>query len=75
MEPTDLLTTTQAAEYLGLTRQAIIALTKRQGLGRRFGHAWLFTRAELDAWRDKPRIKGGRPPKVGAGTLPAACPA
>ena len=75
MEPTDLLTTTQAAAYLGLTRQAIIALTKRHGLGHRVGSVWLFTRAELDAWRDKPRTKGGRPPKARAGTVAPTIPA
>jgi hypothetical protein len=40
----DLLTVTQAAEYLGVTRQAVHVLTKR-GYGRRLGSFWLFTRA------------------------------
>lgn len=60
----ELLTTTQAAEYLGVTRQAINLLTKRPtpGLGKRYGSVWMFTKAELDTWRDKPRTHGGRPP-------------
>lgn len=60
----ELLTSAQAAEYLGVTRQAINLLTKRPspGLGRRYGSVWMFTKAELDAWRDKPRPHGGRPP-------------
>lgn len=62
-ERPDLLTITQAAAYLGVTRQAIHKLTKRPipGLGERYGSVWMFTRVELDAWRDKPRTHGGRP--------------
>jgi hypothetical protein len=58
----DLLTITQAAAYLGTTRQAIHLLTKQPypGLGTRYGSVWLFTRDELDAWRTKPR-RAGRP--------------
>lgn len=63
----DLLTVTQAAEYLGVTRQAVHVLTKR-GYGRRLGSFWLFTRAELDAYRALPRTHGGRPPGAKIGT-------
>ena len=60
----DLLTTTQAAEYLGITRQHAHSLTK-QGYGKRYGSVWMFTRAELDAWRAQPpKGPGGRPPKL-----------
>ena len=65
MDPQDLLTTTQAAEYLGVTRQAVHLLTK-QGIGRRYGTVWMFTRAELDTWLDKPRPHGGARPKSNA---------
>lgn len=69
----ELLTTAQAADYLGVTRQAINLLTKRPspGLGKRYGSVWLFTKAELDAWRDKPRTHGGRPAgsKIGAASM------
>lgn len=63
-ERPDLLTATEAAAYLGVTRQAIHKLTKRPdpGLGERYGSVWMFTRIELDTWRDKPRTHGGRPP-------------
>lgn len=60
MEKQDLLTVTQAAEYLGMTRQAVHLLTK-QGYGHRYGSVWMFTRQELDVYRDKPRLHGGRP--------------
>ncbi len=63
-EVPNLLTVTQAAEYLGVTRQAIHLLTKRPhpGLGTRYGSVWMFKRQELDTWRDRPRTQGGRPP-------------
>jgi excisionase family DNA binding protein len=61
MDVHEFLTVTQAAEYLGVTRQAIHFLTKR-GLGWRIGSVWLFTRAELDAYRATPHLRGGRPP-------------
>lgn len=65
----ELLTATQAAEYLGVTRQAINLLTKRPhpGLGKRYGSVWLFTPAELDEWRNRPGLHRGRPPgsKIG----------
>ncbi len=77
--PEDLLTVTMAAHYLGVTRQAILALTKRPapGLGRRVGSVWLFTRSELDAYRARPRLHGGRPPgsKIGSAIVtPALAP-
>ncbi len=58
-----LLSTTEAAAYLGITRQSMHELAVRNQLGRRVGNAWAFTQAELDAWLAKPRPKGGRPPK------------
>ncbi len=60
MPDNDLLTVTQAAEYLGMTRQAVHLLTK-QGLGKRYGSVWMFTRSELDEYRNRPRTHGGRP--------------
>ncbi len=71
----ELWSTQQAAEYLGVTRQAINALARRGEIGRQVGRAWVFTQAELDAWIAKPRPLGGRPPKRVAGTLTAARPA
>ncbi len=61
----DLMTTTQAADYLGVTRQTVHLMTK-QGFGRRVGSVWLFTRDELDRWKATPRHAGGRPkPEAG----------
>ncbi|HSH83388.1 MAG TPA: helix-turn-helix domain-containing protein [Herpetosiphonaceae bacterium] len=71
----ELWSTQQAADYLGVTRQAVHALARRGEVGRRVGRAWVFTKSEIDAWRDKPRPLGGRPPKANAGTLALASPA
>ncbi len=60
MNGTEYLTATQAAAYLGVTRQRVHLLTK-QGYGQRVGSVWLFTRAELDRWQATPRHAGGRP--------------
>ncbi len=73
MAELDLLTVTQAAEYLGVTRQSVHNMTK-QGYGRRVGSMWLFTREEVDRWKAAPRHAGGRP-KPGAGTPSPAIPA
>ena len=75
MTDQELLSTQQAADYLGVTRQAVHALAQRGEVGRQVGRAWVFTQAELDAWRDKPRPHGGRPPKASAGLLMPARPA
>ncbi len=60
MATADLMTASQAAEYLGVTRQAVHLMTK-QGYGTRVGSVWLFTREELDKWKATPRHAGGRP--------------
>ena len=64
----ELWSTQQAAEYLGVTRQAIHALTKRGEIGQQVGRAWVFTRAELDAWVSKPRPLGAGPQKYTPGS-------
>ena len=73
-ESPELLTLTQAAQYLGVSRQAAHRLTQL-GIGKRYGSVWMFTRTELDAWRDKPRPHGGRRPKARAGMSRWAIPA
>ncbi len=77
----DLLTVTQAAAYLGMTRQAIANAAKQGKLGRkqealgtRDGWIYVFTRAELEAWVKRDRHPGGRP-KEGAGQQTPARPA
>lgn len=62
-EDRGLMSATEAAAYLGVTRQSMLGLAKRNGLGKRIGNAWVFTREELDTWVAKPRPQGGRPPK------------
>lgn len=62
MPQPEFLTTTQAAEYLGVSRQAVHLLTKK-GIGKRYGTVWMFTRKELDRWLTKPRLHGGARPK------------
>lgn len=52
----------QAAEYLGVSYQRLHQLTK-EGVGRKLSGHWVFTRAELDRYRNEPKSKGGRPPK------------
>ena len=62
MSDEELWSTQQAAEYLGITRQSMHDLANRGQVGRRVGRAWVFTKAEIDAWLAKPRTTG-RPPK------------
>lgn len=57
------LNTTQAAAYLGVSKQRIAALVAAGRLGQRIaGHA-VFTLAELDAYKAEraARPRGGRP--------------
>ncbi len=73
MQELELFTITQAAELLGVTRQTVHNMTK-QGYGQRVGSMWVFTRDELDRWKETPRHAGGRP-KVLAGTSDQVSPA
>ncbi len=55
-----------------IVNTAINLLTVRKGLGRKYGSVWLFTRKELDAYRDAPRLHGGRPAGSKIGTVIAS---
>jgi len=57
----ELISGAQAAEYLGVSRARIYALTRAGKIGRQIGGYWLYSRAELDAWKAKRSPKGGRP--------------
>jgi excisionase family DNA binding protein len=71
VELDDVLTADQAAAHLGITRQRIYILTKGGKIGRRVGNTWLYTRQELDAFKELPKHKGGRPKKH-VGPVPVA---
>ena len=57
----ELMGAVEAAAYLGITPARVYLLSKQGRLGRRIGGYWLYTRAELDAWKAVPKSKGGRP--------------
>ena len=57
-----LMTSGEAAAYLGVSKQRIHELIAGGKLvGQRAGRFYLFTRAELDRWKNAPKSKGGRP--------------
>ena len=62
----ELLSAAQAAKYLGLHRSRLYQL-RESGLGRQVAGFWVFTKAELDAYKVSPKRKVGRP-KASAGT-------
>lgn len=58
----DYLKASDAAQYLGVTRQRIYELAATGRLGARLAGYWVFTLAELDAYRDERQTnRGGRP--------------
>ncbi len=59
----DYLSAVQAAKYLGVNRQRVYELADAGRLGRRLAGYWVFTLAELDAYKQDraERPKGGRP--------------
>ncbi len=68
----DLLSAKQAAEFLGVTRARINQLAEEGRLTRReIGGYFLYLRSELEAYKNAPKDKGGRP-KEEAGTLARA---
>ncbi len=75
MSEEELITGAEAARYLGISRSRINKLAHQGRLGRQIaGRFYVFTRAELDAFKATPKSKGGRP-KLAAGTLSPARPA
>lgn len=59
--PTDLLTTAEAAGLLGLSEREVQRLCLVGRFGRRHHRTWILTRGEISAYRRRPR---GRPEKV-----------
>ncbi len=62
MADEELLTGAEAARYLRVSRARINLLAQQGRLGRQIaGRFWVFTRAELDAYREQAaNNKGGR---------------
>ena len=59
--PRGYITTTQAAERLGITRHAVIALIRRGSLkAEKFGPTWIIKEKDLESVRNR---KVGRPRK------------
>ncbi len=76
-EEEELLTTPQAAAYVGMTRQALTIAAERGEIGRKLpavgrkpAYVWVFTKPELDTWRARERNKGGRPKPQSANMSP-----
>ena len=58
----EVLTSSQAAKYLGLTRQRVDQLGSSGEIPReRVGFFWTYKRADLDRWQKELRRPGGRP--------------
>ena len=55
------LSAAEAARILGVTRQRVTALAHAGRLGRQVGYYYVFTREEVEQYRDQPKRKGGRP--------------
>lgn len=53
----------EAARYLGVTYSRLHQLTKA-GIGKKVSGHWVFSRAELDTYRESEKDVGGRPPKI-----------
>lgn len=58
----DLLSASQAADYLGVSRVRINQLANLGRIKREeIGGYYLYRRSELDRWRESPKSVGGRP--------------
>jgi hypothetical protein len=60
--PEQYMKASAAARYLGVARQRIYELAETRRLGTKIADYWVFTQAELDAYkREREQNKGGRP--------------
>lgn len=58
----EMLTSSQAAAYLGVTRQRVDQLGSSGEIPRqRMGFFWVYRRVDLDRWNKEERRPGGRP--------------
>jgi excisionase family DNA binding protein len=59
-EPVDVLTLEEAAAYLRVSAEDVLAMMGAEGLpGRKFGAEWRFYRAALQEWLSQPPKKRG----------------
>lgn len=64
IDDTGLITAGEAARIAGVKIQRIHELANAKRIGQKVaGRFWVFTRAEIEAYRDGPKNKGGRPKK------------
>ena len=64
MAEEEYLNAVEAAAYLGLHRSRIYALADSGRLGKKLAGYWVFTRAELDAYKQTSLGQSGRPKKT-----------
>ncbi len=64
MTEEEYLNAIEAATYLGLHRSRIYALAESGRLGKRLAGYWVFTRTELDAYKQTSLGQSGRPRKT-----------
>lgn len=66
----NLLTSSEAAEYLGVTRQRVDKLGASGMIPRsRLGTFWVYRPEDLDQWRSTSNRAGGRPKEEPTTTL------
>lgn len=61
LDPDELLTGGRAAAYAGMSTAMLYRLAKKAVIGQQIGGVWFFTRREIDAYKQAPKSKGGRP--------------
>ncbi len=75
IDPNTLLSAVQVAESLGISRQRVIQIAKTGEIGHKVGSTWVFTPAEVEAYRTRKKQPHGVHPKQNAGELSAVTPA
>jgi excisionase family DNA binding protein len=63
MTESEYMNAADAAQYLGVHRSRIYVLADSGRLGRKIAGHYVFTRDELDRYKQEEKSKGGRPRK------------